>query len=69
MSAAMSLLENEQSARCLERQVSLWGLFGGTAAEGTVLTKMADSDDTTGKTSRRPADPLRRPDPMKQTTS
>ncbi|EUA07088.1 RNA polymerase sigma factor, sigma-70 family protein [Mycobacterium xenopi 4042] len=25
------------------------GLFGGTAAEGTVLTKMADSDDTTGQ--------------------
>ncbi|BBY07539.1 ECF RNA polymerase sigma factor SigH [Mycobacterium noviomagense] len=47
MSAAMSLLEEEQPARCLERRVSLSGLFGDTVAEGTVRTKMADSDDAT----------------------
>ena len=45
MSVAMSLLEAEQPARCLERQVLLSGHFGDTVAEGTVLTKMADSDD------------------------
>jgi len=62
VSAAISLLENEQSARCLERQVSLWGLFGDTATEGTVLTKMADSDDTIGQDIAevgRPAGPAR----------
>jgi RNA polymerase sigma-70 factor (ECF subfamily) len=48
VSAAMGLLEYEQLARCLERQVSLWKLFGDTATEGTVRTTMADSDDTTG---------------------
>jgi RNA polymerase sigma-70 factor (ECF subfamily) len=61
VSAALSLLGEEQPARCLERQVSLSGLFGDTVTEGTVLTKMADSDDATERETAEIEEPIDEP--------
>jgi RNA polymerase sigma-70 factor, ECF subfamily len=48
VSTATSLLGEEQLARCLELPVSLPGLFGDTATEGTGSIKMAEIDGATG---------------------